>query len=126
LPEGVTLVDETQGTVSVTAVIEKYETDDFYVPVDKIEILNLNPMFGVTFSAETVRIHVKGPVDLIDSLSNDSFKLYIDLSQYNKEGTYNVTVTRNEIEGLTELEPITVSVTLELLEVEEEAESEEE
>ncbi len=126
LPEGVTLVDETQGTVSVAAVIEKYETDSFYVPVNDIEVLNLNPMFGLSFSAETVRIHVKGPVDLMDSLSNGSFKLYIDLSQYNKEGTYNVSVTRNEIEGLTDLEPITVSITLELLEIEEEVESEEE
>ena len=60
---------------------------------------NLNDNYtvqGVTASDIKVSVSVKGVESVINSLTNDDVKAYIDLKAYNKPGEYEVPV---KVEG---------------------------
>lgn len=108
LPEGVNLVDEDQGTVIVTADIEKLSTKTFKIPVSAIDVLNLNTLYKVQFNQTEITITVMGKAEALNNLTAEALGVYIDLKGY-EEGIFNVTVSRNEIEGIIDSEVIQIS-----------------
>ena len=113
LPDGIRLVDENTGSVKVTAMIEAEGTRTIDFLVRSIRINNLADNLQVSYPADTeIRLRFSGDQEQLDVL-DISNAVSVDLEQYNTPGTYDVPVNVNLPDGITQLENVTVQLTLE-------------
>lgn len=113
LPDGIRLVDENTGSVKVTAMIEAEGTRTIDFLVRSIRINNLDDNLQVSYPADTeIRLRFSGDQEQLDVL-DISNAVSVDLEQYNTPGTYDVPVNVNLPDGITQLENVTVQLTLE-------------
>lgn len=94
-PKGIRSMSLSNVTVSLTL----GESKDRNIDNVNIDVYNLNDNYtvqGVTASDIKVSVSVKGVESVINSLTNDDVKAYIDLKAYNKPGEYEVPV---KVEG---------------------------
>lgn len=113
LPDGVRLVDENTGSVKVTAMIEAEGTRTIDFLVRSIRINNLADNLQVSYPADTeIRLRFSGDQEQLDVL-DISNAVSVDLEQYTSPGTYDVPVNVNLPDGITQLENVTVQLTLE-------------
>lgn len=108
LPAGVEL--EQPQPILVEVVVEPIETSS--IQSREVEIRGLGPNLTATLSADTVRVFLFGPLEVVDSLLEDDVRVTLDLLGLD-EGEYslepNVTVSVNNI-ALRSVQPAQITV----------------
>lgn len=94
LPEGATLVDNSQAKVSVTVKIEKHERRKFKVPTANITVSNLTSRHSVDFLKDTVEVELEGLSKELDALDETTLTGSIDVSGM-EEGEHTVNLELN-------------------------------
>ena len=112
LPEGVELVDENSGNVKVTVKIEQEGTLSVDFMVNSIRINNLAENLQVSYEPDAeITFRFTGDEDLLDTL-DISNAVSVDLSDYDRPGTYDIPVKVNLPEGISQDGQVTVQLTL--------------
>lgn len=113
LPEGVNLVDENSGNVTVTVKIEHEGTLSIDFMVSSIRINNLAENLQVSYEPDAeITFRFTGDEALLDTL-DISNAVSVDLSDYDEAGTYDVPVRVNLPAGISQDGQVTVQLTLE-------------
>lgn len=113
LPEGVNLVDENSGNVTVTVKIEQEGTLSIDFMVSSIRINNLAENLQVSYEPDAeITFRFTGDEALLDTL-DISNAVSVDLSDYDEAGTYDVPVRVNLPAGISQDGQVTVQLTLE-------------
>ena len=113
LPEGVNLVDENSGNVTVTVKIEQEGTLSIDFMVSSIRINNLAENLQVSYEPDAeITFRFTGDEALLDTL-DISNAVSVDLSDYDEAGTYDVPVRVNLPAGISQDGQATVQLTLE-------------
>ena len=94
LPEGATLVDNSQAKVSVTVKIEKHDRRKFKVPTANITVSNLASGHSVEFLKDTVEVELEGLAKELDALDETTLTGTIDVSGMT-EGEHTVSLELN-------------------------------
>ncbi|HIX48031.1 MAG TPA: hypothetical protein H9981_03295 [Candidatus Mediterraneibacter caccavium] len=112
LPEGVELVDENSGNVKVTVKIEQEGTLSVDFMVSSIRINNLAENLQVSYEPDAeITFRFTGDEDLLDTL-DISNAVSVDLSDYDRPGTYDIPVKVNLPAGISQDGQVTVQLTL--------------
>ena len=112
LPEGVELVDENSGNVKVTVKIEQEGTLSVDFMVSSIRINNLAENLQVSYEPDAeITFRFTGDEDLLDTL-DISNAVSVDLSDYDRPGSYDVHVKVNLPAGISQDGQVTVQLTL--------------
>ena len=112
LPEGVELVDENSGNVKVTVKIEQEGTLSVDFMVNSIRINNLAENLQVSYEPDAeITFRFTGDEDLLDTL-DISNAVSVDLSDYDRPGTYDIPVKVNLPAGISQDGQVTVQLTL--------------
>lgn len=112
LPEGVELVDENSGNVKVTVKIEQEGTLSVDFMVSSIRINNLAENLQVSYEPDAeITFRFTGDEDLLDTL-DISNAVSVDLSDYDRPGSYDVPVKVNLPAGISQDGQVTVQLTL--------------
>ena len=113
LPEGVNLVDENSGNLTVTVKIEQEGTLSIDFMVSSIRINNLAENLQVSYEPDAeITFRFTGDEALLDTL-DISNAVSVDLSDYDEAGTYDVPVRVNLPAGISQDGQVTVQLTLE-------------
>lgn len=113
LPEGVNLVDENSGNVTVTVKIEQEGALSIDFMVSSIRINNLAENLQVSYEPDAeITFRFTGDEALLDTL-DISNAVSVDLSDYDEAGTYDVPVRVNLPAGISQDGKVTVQLTLE-------------
>lgn len=99
LPEGLQLVDSDLTTAVINADIKSTVSKKFNVPVQFIEVYDLDDSYSLAFSTESVEIEVTGSQGVISGLSAGSFKLYVDFEGYGR-GVFTIVPECKSIDGI--------------------------
>ncbi|MBI4948223.1 hypothetical protein HY844_01535 [Candidatus Berkelbacteria bacterium] len=116
VPNGITLVDSTNSSVSVTVIISNIQSTKQITP--QIEYSGLSSNLKVTsINPTSVAAVVRAQSSILNSLKESDVKLKLNLSSYQSAGTYTVNIISSDfvlIEGvsLTSFLPSAISVTL--------------
>ena len=94
LPEGATLVDNSQAKVSVTVKIEKHERRKFKVPTANITVSNLASGHSVEFLKDNVEVELEGLAKELDALDETTLTGSINVSGMT-EGEHTVNLELN-------------------------------
>ena len=112
LPEGVELVDENSGNVKVTVKIEQEGALSVDFMVSSIRINNLAENLQVSYEPDAeITFRFTGDEDLLDTL-DISNAVSVDLSDYDRPGTYDIPVKVNLPAGISQDGQVTVQLTL--------------
>lgn len=112
LPEGVRLVDQTANNVIVSVAIEQEGARTIELPVEAIRVKNLDENLKVAFESERdLELRFTGAQDVLDILDIRN-AASIDLKSYTTEGTYEVPVNIETVEGVTLTEEPKVKIIL--------------
>lgn len=103
LPKGVELMKDEK--IEVKIKLRETISKNIRLPVEKIEVVQLNPEYDVDLSSITkyIDISVKGDKDLIEKLTEEDIKLSIDFTEV-ELGYSEVEVMVKELEGITIME----------------------
>lgn len=113
IPEGLSLLDETNSLVAVTVQIDEYGTKTLEVPVQSIIVHNNPQDLTMEYNAITdVSLTFTGKDDTLEELNVEDVRLSIDLSGCDKAGTYTVSVEVVTIAGCNLIKNITVPIKL--------------
>ena len=122
LPAGIRLVNDDSKMLKITALVEGYITEAYKLPVENIELRNLDENFTAEFKDEDAAISLVALSETHDSVNISQVSGYIDLSGA-KTGTREYNVVLDLPEGVTLNGDVKVLVTIK--KVEEETEKEE-
>lgn len=101
LPETVRLVDTSEASILVTAIIEKKETKTIEIPKSKIQVLNLSSRYTFNYSNnDNLIITVKGLAENINGITANDIQASIDLEGLNEIGTKTIPVSIVLPEGI--------------------------
>jgi hypothetical protein len=101
LPETVRLVDTSEASILVTAIIEKKETKTIEIPKSKIQVLNLSSRYTFNYSNnDNLIITVKGLAENINGITANDIQASIDLEGLNEIGTKTIPVSIALPEGI--------------------------
>lgn len=113
LPEGISLVEESTGNITVTAVIERNGTRTINFLVSSIIINNLSEDMQVSYQPDAeITLTFSGDQGKLDVL-DVSNAVSVDLETYIRPGTYEVPVSVDLPDGITLNSDVTVQLTLE-------------
>lgn len=99
LPEGIKLVDADEGSVLVTAIIEKLKTKTYDISAQDIELKNVPPGCTASInSSGSIKLELEGFEEEIDELA-DKIAVSVDLSRVNTVGTKTLTLNVELPEG---------------------------
>lgn len=80
LPEGVTVIDPSDGMVEVRVAIEDTSTSSQTLPELPIEVLGLEPGYSVDLTPETFSIQVTAPFDVLQLMTPSDIIVLVDLT----------------------------------------------
>lgn len=112
LPKGVEPVDPKQDSVVISIMIESIERKTVSIPTSRIKTNNLTQGLAATFSSAPVEIEVSGWSDVIEKLTEASFTLEVDLSDYTHTGTFPIPVKVTAPSGVTVLNEVKVETVI--------------
>ena len=113
LPEGVSLVEERAGNITVTVNIEQEGTLTIDFMVSSIRIDNLSENLQVNYEPDAeITLRFTGDEALLDTL-DISNAVSVDLEDYTEPGTYDIPVRVNFPSGITLDGQVSVQLTLE-------------
>lgn len=113
LPEGVSLVEERAGNITVTVNIEQEGTLTIDFMVSSIRIDNLSENLQVNYEPDAeITLRFTGDEALLDTL-DISNAVSVDLEEYTEPGTYDIPVRVNLPSGITLDGQVSVQLTLE-------------
>lgn len=92
LPEGVTLVDSKEASVTITVVIQAYVSQNFEVPTTNIAVNGLDSAYTITYPQSTVSVRISGSAEDLATLNAGTLKGSIDVAGMT-EGTYSIPLT---------------------------------
>ena len=114
LPEGVSLVEERAGNITVTVNIEQEGTLTIDFMVSSIRIDNLSENLQVNYEPDAeITLRFTGDEALLDTL-DISNAVSVDLEDYTEPGTYDIPVRVNLPSGITLDGQVSVQLTLEV------------
>ena len=125
LPMGTRLVDDNSKIIKITALVEGYITDSYRLPVENIELRNLDKKFTAEFVDEEAEISLVALNDTHNKINISQMLGYIDLSGA-KTGTREYNVVLDLPEGVTLNGDVKVLLTIKKIEEETEKETKEE
>ncbi len=112
LPDGVSLVDEGTGNITITAVIEQEGTRTIELLVSSIIINNLSEDLQISYESDAeISLTFLGDQDKLDVL-NISNAVSVDLESYTEPGTYDIPVSVDLPDGITLSSEVTVRLEL--------------
>lgn len=109
LPDGVTLVDNSQAKIDVVVKIEKHEKRTFEVPTANITASNLGSRYDVKFLKDTVKVEIEGLTSELDALDAATLTGSVDVSGMT-EGEHTVNLELNLDSKFKMAKPATVTV----------------
>lgn len=113
LPEGVTVIEPSDGTIEVRLAIEDISTSSQTLTDLPVEPLGLGE--GLTASVErlTISIQVSAPIDILQTMTPEDISIWVDLSGLGP-GTYDVAPEVTVPQGATwqTTEPLAITVTI--------------
>ena len=113
LPEGISLVEESTGNITVTAVIEREGTRTIDFLVSSIIINNLSEDMQVSYQPDAeIKLTFSGDQEKLNVL-DISNAVSVNLETYTRPGTYDVPVRVDLPDGITMNSDVTVQLTLE-------------
>ena len=80
LPDGVSLTDSAQATVTITVDVEQLERETFSVPVENIEIDNLPEGYHIEYNKHNVEFVIYGLKKDLDELKASKLRPVLDVS----------------------------------------------
>lgn len=94
LPNTVRLVDSSEASILVTAIIEKMTTKNIEIPKSDIKLLNLSSKLSFNYSNnDNIIVTVKGLSENINNISAANIAASIDLNDITETGTKTLPVT---------------------------------
>ena len=112
LPDGISLVDENAGSITVTAMVEQEGTRTIKMLVSSARITGLAENLEVDYEPDAeITLQFRGDQQALDVL-DISNAVSIDLSDYTEPGEYEVPVEVNVPDGIELISEATVNLTL--------------
>lgn len=111
LPEGVTLVDSKEASVTITVVIQAYVSQNYEVPTTNIAVNGLDSAYTITYPQSTVAVRISGSAEDLALLNAGTLKGSIDVAGMT-EGTYSVPLTISLENGKYTQANVNVSIVL--------------
>lgn len=114
IPDGIYLTDS-DTVINVNCKIVRMSAKDIYVTTSDIKLVHTDENFDYSFvNTSGVRVTAKGHDSTVSSVSLEMLAPYIDLEGIREEGEYSLMLQFKEVKGITlsEIEPITIKVTL--------------
>lgn len=100
LPRNIRLVDSSEASVLVTAIIEQLETKTIEIDKNNIQTSNLSSNYTFDFAnTDNILVTVKGLAENISDMSADDIKASIDLSEIKETGTKTLPVAITLADG---------------------------
>jgi len=114
LPEGVTVIEPSDGLVEVRVAIEDISTSSQTLSDLPVQPVGLADGLTATFEQGTASIQVSAPIDILQSMTPEDISVLVDLSGLGP-GTHQVTPDVTVPQGATwqTTEPLTIGVTIE-------------
>jgi YbbR domain-containing protein len=101
LSNDVRLVDSSQASVLVTAVIEKLDTVSIEIEKGDIQLLNAPTKYSVDFANnDNIIVNVKGLPEVLSAISTSDLVASVDLSSIKEAGTTTLPVTLTIADGI--------------------------
>lgn len=110
--EGLYLV-EPETVVNVNAVITRYSSKDFSLPIQEIQLMNQAEEWEYEIvDTEPIKVTLKGLKSDLEKLSVESLKAKVDLAEIIEEGKYSLPLVFNEVKNIVfpEMSSVTLSV----------------
>ena len=112
LPDGISLVDENAGSITVTAMVEQEGTRTIKMLVSSARITGLAENLEVDYEPDAeITLQFRGDQQALDVL-DISNAVSINLSDYTEPGEYEVPVEVNIPDGIELISGATVNLTL--------------
>jgi YbbR domain-containing protein len=100
IPNTVRLVDSSDSSVLVTAIMEKKVTQNIEITMNSIELQNVPSKYTINYANnDNIMISVKGLAEVVNVLNATNIKASVDLSNIKEAGTKTVPVTVTLTEG---------------------------
>ncbi|MDQ3653816.1 MAG: CdaR family protein [Chloroflexota bacterium] len=114
LPEGVTVIEPSGGTIEVRLAIEDISTSSQTLTDLPVEPLGLGEGLTASFQRPTISIQVAAPIDILQAMTPEDISIWADLSGLGP-GMHIVTPEVTVPQGATwqTTEPLEISVTIE-------------
>lgn len=97
----VRLVDSSEGSVLVTAVIEKLETQNIEITMNSIQLQNVPANYTANYAnTDNVLIAVKGLTDVVNKITAGNITASVDLSKIKDAGTKSLPVNVTLTDGI--------------------------
>lgn len=80
LPEGVSLLDNSQAKVKITVKLAEVTSHSYNIPTTNLSVRNLGPGLTASFDESTVKVEVKALPSALKNLSAESITGYVDAS----------------------------------------------
>lgn len=114
LPEGVTVIEPSGGTIEVRLAIEDISTSSQTLTNLPVEPLGLGEGLTASFPRPTISIEVSAPIDILQAMTPEDISIWVNLSSLGP-GTYDVAPEVTVPQGATwqTTEPLEINVTIE-------------
>jgi len=113
LPQGVTVIEPSDGTIEVRLAIEDISTSSQTLADLPVEPLGLGEGLTASFERPTISIQVAAPIDILQAMTPEDISIWVDLSGLGP-GTYDIAPEVTVPQGATwqTTEPLVINVTI--------------